>query len=148
MPFSPINTQGQLPDYDLKEFGNTGLLGTGCSFTPRVNIREKEGHVPGAADGAGGYGQILQTQVTRKALDIEYSAEIVPSVTGQPVGLAAAYPGQVATCAEFAADAVVHGFTRDITKLLMVKDLKRTLGNDAIPNVTVPMSYYPEIAAA
>lgn len=149
MPFTPLQTQGALPAYDLQEFGDTGLLVTGCSFTPRVTIREKEGHLPGATGNDGGYAQILQVQTFKKALDLELSAEIVPNVSGEAVGLANAYPGQAVTCAHFAVDGpTVHGFSRDAAKLLMVKEIKRELGNEAIPSVTVPMTYYPQVAAA
>lgn len=154
MPFDPYQVQGDLPDYDLKEFSDTGLLTTGCTFTPRVNIREKEGHEPGAAGESGAYAQILQVQVHKKALDLELSGEIVPDSNGLANGLANVYPGQAVVCAQFAAasggnDAlVVHGFSRDPAKLLMVKEVSRETSNEGIPTVTVPMTYYPAIALA
>jgi hypothetical protein len=152
MPFHPHTTQGTLPNYDLKEFEDTGLLVKTCSFTPRVVIKEKEGHLAGATGSSGataGYGQILQVQVTKKALDIEIKADIVPDANGKATGLANAYPGQAATVANFAAsfDFDIHGYTRDASKLLMVKEIKRETSSEAIPSVTIPLSYYPEIAA-
>ena len=148
MPFDPLQTQGTIPGYDLKEFDDTGLLVTGCTFTPRVTIREKEGHLPGAS-GSSGYAQIVQVQTVKKALDIELSGEIVPDSNGLATGLAAVYPGQSVTCAQFAASGVtIHGFTRDAAKLLMVKEVTRETSAEGVPTVTVPMSYYPEIAAA
>jgi hypothetical protein len=154
MPFDPYQVQGTLPDYDLKEFADTGILPTGCSYTPRVNIREKEGHLPGAEGASGGYGQILQVQVHKKALDMELSAEIVPDANGVAVGLANVYPGEAVTCAQFAAASgggsalVIHGFSRNAARLLMVKEVKRETSNEKAPAVTVPLSYYPEIAIA
>jgi hypothetical protein len=150
MPFTPLQTQGELPNYDLKQFSDTGLLVTDCSFTPRVTIKEKEGHSPGASGPNGSYAQILQVQTTRKALDIELKGEIVPDANGAAVGLANVYPGQSVTCAQFAAaDGLnIHGFTRDASKLLMVKEVKRETNAEKVPTVTVPMSYYPEIALA
>jgi len=149
MPFTPNQVQGTLPAYDLKEFTETGLLVTDCSFTPRVNIREKEGNLAGATGSTGGYNQILQVQVTRKALDIEVKGEIVPDANGLATGLANVYPGEAVVCAQFAvADGLtIHGFTRDAAKLLMVKEVKRETNAEKVPMVTVPMSYYPEIAA-
>lgn len=147
MPFDPLQTQGTLPGYDLKEFDDTGLLVTDCSFTPRVNIKEKEGHSNGATGNNGSYAQIVQVQTYKKALDIELKGEIVPDSNGLAAGLAAVYPGQAVTCAQFAASGVtIHGFSRDASKLLMVKEVKRETSSEKVPVVTVPMSYYPEIA--
>lgn len=149
MPFDPQQIQGDLPDYDIQEFNETGLLTTGVTFTPRVNIREKTGHLPGATSPGGGFNQILQVQTIRQALDIELTAEIVPNAEGKATGLANAYPGQVVTSAHFAAgaDSSIHGFERDAAKLLMVKEVTRTLSNEAEspPGVTVPLTYYPHI---
>lgn len=144
MPFDPYQNQGTLPNYDLKEFADTGLLVTDVSHSPRVVIKEKEGHTAAAL------GQIVQVQVWKKAHDIEIKGEIVPDANGKAVGLGNVYPGQAVTCAQFAADAddSVHGFTRDAAKLLMVKEVKRELNAEKAPVVTVPMSYYPAIAAA
>jgi len=149
MPFTPLQTQGELPNYDLQQFAETGLLVTDCSFTPRVTIKEKEGHLYNATPANVGYGQILQVQVWKKALDLELKGEIVPDADGKAAGLANVYPGQAVTCAQFAAAVTplnVHGFTRDATKLLMVKEVKRETNAEKVPVVTVPMSYYPEIA--
>lgn len=152
MPFTPAQRQGALPNYDLQEFGDTALLATDCEFAPRVMIREKEGHKPGASGPTGGFAQILQVQTFKKALDITLDGEIVPDSNGAAVGLANAYPGQAVVCAQFLAEAdggvEVHGFTRDPAKLLMVKDIKRKTNNEKIPTVNAPMSYYPEVAAA
>lgn len=145
MPFDPYQNQGSLPNYDLKEFADSGLLVIDCSLTPRVTIKEKEGHHAGGA-----LGQILQVQTWKKALDLELKGEVVCNANGKAEGLANVYPGQAVTCAQFAADAddSVHGFTRDASKLLMVKEVKRELSNEKPPMVTVPMSYYPAIALA
>ena len=139
---------GDLPAYDLKEFDDTAILPSDCEFTPRVVIREKEGNVPGADGPTGGYNQIVQVQVFKKALDITLSAEIVPDANGKAVGLANAYPGQAVTCAQFAAGSNfdIHGFTRDPAQLLMVKEIKRKTSAEKVPTVDIPMSYYPEIA--
>lgn len=152
--FDPYQTQGDLPDYDLKEFGDTAILTTDADFTPRVVIKEKEGHVKGASGNNGAYAQILQVQTIKKAMDIDLKAEIVPNAQGLAVGLANAYPGQAVTCAQFAANddpaqsLVIHGFSRDAAKLLMVKEIKRTTSSEKAPMVTIPMSYYPQIALA
>lgn len=149
MPFTPHQVQGSLPNYDLKEFEETGILATGCTFTPVVNIREKEGHLPGATGEDGGYAQILQVHTTRKKLDIELSGEIVPDQNGRAVGLANVHPGRAVSLANFAADLTegVHGFVYDAAKLLMVREPSRETSNENIPTVTLAMSYYPEIAA-
>lgn len=148
--FTSSQRAGALPDYDLLEFADTAILPSDCEFTPRVVIREKEGNLPGANGPTGGFMQILQVQVFKKALDITLSAEIVPDATGKAVGLANAYPGQAVTCAQFAAgaDFDIHGFTRDAAQLLMVKEIKRKTNNEKTPTVDIPMSYYPEIALA
>lgn len=153
MPYHPHTTQGTLPNYDLKEYDDTGVLVKTCSFTPRVVIKEKEGHLVGSTGSSGvtaGYVQILQVQFTQKALDIEIKADIVPDANGKATGLANAYPGQAVTCANFAAgfDFDIHGMgPRDASKLLVVKEIKRETSSEAIPSVTIPMSYYPQIAA-
>lgn len=150
MPFDSSQRQGSLPDYDLKEFTDTAILPSDCEFAPRVMIREKEGNVAGSSGPTGGFMQILQVQVFKKALDITLSAQIVPDANGDAVGLANAYPGEAVTCAQFAStdDFSVHGFTRDAAKLLMVKDIKRKTNNEQTPTVDIPMSYYPQITAA
>jgi hypothetical protein len=149
MPYQPNVVQGSLPNYDLKEYAETGILATGCTFTPVSNIREKQGHVPGTSGEEGGYAQILQVTVTRQKLDIELSGEIVPDQNGKAVGLANVHPGRAVALANFAASLTegVMGFTYDAAKLLMVREPSREVGNEAIPTVTLPMSYYPEIAA-
>lgn len=149
MPFNPSQRFGALPNYDLDEFTDTAILPSDCEFTPRVVVREKEGNVAGASGPTGGFMQILQVQVFQKALDINLTAEIVPDSNGAAVGLAACYPGQAVTCAQFAASGPeVHGFTRDASKLLMVRDVKRKTNNEKAPVVDISMSYYPEVAAA
>jgi hypothetical protein len=150
MSFTASQRQGELPDYDLREFDDTAILTTDCEFAPRSVFREKEGNLPGASGATGGYGQILQVQTYKKALDITVSAEIVPDANGNAVGLANAYPGQAVTCAQFSAadDFSVHGFQRDAAKLLMVKDIKRTTNNEKVPVVAIPLTYYPEVLAA
>ena len=150
MPYSPHTTQGTLPNYDLKEFGDTGLMITGCDITPRAEFKEKPGHAAGATGPNGAYGRILQVQTKVVALDGELKGEIVPDANGKAVGLANAYPGQTMTCAQFAAgdDYDVHGFTRDATKLMLVKEIKRSLTSDKVPEVTIPWTYYPDILAA
>lgn len=147
MPNTAAQRQGTLPAYDLQEFADTAILPTDCEFTPRVVIKEKEGNLPGANGPTGGYNQILQVQVFRKALDIMLNAEIVPDGNGKAVGLANAYPGLAVTCAQFAAAAEfdIHGYTRDAAKLLMVKEIKRKTNSEKVPTVDIPMSYYPEI---
>lgn len=148
--FQPHQVQGELPDYDLKEFQETGLLVTDCSFTPKVDFREKLGHAKGAqASGTNGdFSQPVQVLVRNQGLDIELKGEIVPDAAGKAVGFANVYPGQSTTCVHFAAGGdSIHGYTRDDAKLLMVKEVKRELNNENVPVVTVPMTYYPFIAA-
>lgn len=146
--FTAAQRQGEVPEYDLQEFQDTAILPSDCEFKPRVTIREKEGNLPGANGPTGGYMQIIQVQVFRKALDITLNAQIVPNTEGQAVGLANAYAGQAVTCAQFAAgaDFDVHGFTRDPAMLLMVKEPQRKTSNEKTPTVDVPMAYYPVVA--
>jgi hypothetical protein len=146
MPFTPFLSQGTLPNYDLKEFDDTGLLVMGCSFTPRQMIKEKTGHKAGQL----GYNRILQVQFHAQVLDLELKGEIVPDANGLAVGLGNVYSGQSVAIANFSAtDAtlVIHGYSRDAAKFLAVKEVKRETDPEKAPTVTVPLTYYPDIDA-
>ncbi len=88
----------------------------------------------------------MQVQVYREALDITLTAEPVPTVSGALVGLANAHMGYAATLVHFAQDGLeIHGYTRDNDRLLMVKEVSRTLALENVPVLSLSMSYYPDV---
>lgn len=152
MPFAPHQLFGSLASHDLDEYGDTSYVQEGFDFNPRVTIREKSGHVGGETPH---YNAIRQVQVFNVAADMETKGEIIPNAAGKAVGLANVSPGTAITLANFAAPAdgavdpeTVHGWLRDATKLLMAKEVKRSLTLEKGPAVTVPATYYPLVAAA
>jgi hypothetical protein len=140
MPASPNIKHGALPDYDLDELAETGLFSTGIEFKPRSQTIEKKGHTETVKRG------IVQVQVYREALDIDLTAEPVPTVEGLMTGLANAHMGYAATLVHFAEDGLeIHGYTRDNDRLLMVREVTRTLALENIPVLALSMSYYPDV---
>lgn len=143
-------THGTLPACDLQEYDDTGIVVLEVGFTPRQVIKEKTGHiaaVTGPPAVAASYQQIVQVQVHRQALDIDLKAEIIPTAAGARTGLANVASGDQVALANFPDAAVVHGFTCDTDKLLMVREPKSTLTGDKSPAVEFSASFYPHIAA-
>ena len=150
MPYDPHTVYGDLADHDLKEYDDTGAVLTGFDFNPRMVIREKAGHIAGTP---ASYQQIRQVQVFVTAADMEAKLEIIPDVSGRAVGLANVQPAEAITFANFAAPdpgavdpETIHGFQRNPARLLMAKEMKRSLSPDKVPEVTLPATYYPMIA--
>lgn len=150
--YDPHTVYGALADHDLKEYEDTSVVQTGFDFNPRMVIKEKTGHKAGQP---ASYQQIIQVQVHVVAADMESKLEIIPDANGRAVGLANVNPAEAITLANFAApeDGVanpelIHGFLRDPAKLLMAKEIKRSLSPDKSPEVTVPATYYPMVALA
>jgi hypothetical protein len=110
-----------------------------------------------SADGTGGevtpvtaasYRQILQVQTHIIGVSIEMSIEPVPAADGSSSGLAAIAPGEHAgAIANFQSGDNIHGFIRDAAKLLLVGELKHSRSPENPAEITVPLDYYPEIAA-
>jgi len=142
-------TQGTLPACDLKEYNDTGVVVLETGFTPRQVIREKTGHIAAVVSpaAAASYQQIVQVQIFSQALDIDQKMEIIPTAAGARTGLANVASGDSISLANYATSAVIHGFTRDADKLLMVREPKSTLTADKSPAVEFSASYYPQIDA-
>lgn len=149
-------TRGVLPECDLKEYDDTGVVVLETGFTPRQVIKEKTGHmalIPAVGGGSpspevpASYQQIIQVQIHLQALDIDQKMEIIPTTAGARAGLANVASGDSIELANFDDEAVIHGFTRDLDKLLMVREPKSTLTGDKSPAVEFSSSYYPQIDA-
>lgn len=151
MPYDPHKVYGTLANHDLKEYNDTGVVQTAFDFNPRMVIREKTGHKSGPAS----YQQILQVQVFVTAADMESKMEIIPDQNGRAVGLANVVPAEAIVFANFAAPEdgavdpeTIHGFLRNPARLLMAKEVKRSLSQEKGPEVTLPATYYPMVALA
>jgi|GEM_PF-6389127 len=148
-------THGTIPGCDLKEYNDTGVVVLETGFSPRQVIKEKTGHkalVPAVVSPASpeippSYQQIIQVQVHQQALDIDQKMEIIPTTAGARTGLANVASGDSIELANFDEDAVIHGFTRDLDKLLMVREPKSTLTADKSPAAEFSSSYYPQVDA-
>lgn len=148
MPYH--TTHGTLPACDLLEYDDSGVVVLKTDFTPRQVIREKTGHialVDGQPPIPASYQQILQVTVDLQALDISQEMEIIPTSAGARTGLANVASGASIALANFDDEAEIHGFTRDVAKLLMVREPKSSLTNEKSPTVTIDASYYPQIDA-
>lgn len=140
MPAAPNIIHGALPDYDLDELAETGLFCPGVEFKPRSQIIEKKGH------SAASKRNIVQIQVYREALDIDLTAEPVPDVNGDLTGIANTNIGAAVTLTHFAAAGLeVHGYSRAADRLLMVREVTRTLSLENVPALKIAMSYYPDV---
>lgn len=146
MAYNPHGNFGSLSDTDLDEYNDTGVVCTGFDFNPRMTKVEKTGHIAAAGGVAAQYRQIVQVQTFVVALDMEMKAEVVPTASGQYEGLAAAAPGDVITFGNFASGNVVHGFTCDSSKLLLMGEIKQSRGGEKPSEITAPGTYYPKIA--
>lgn len=142
MPFAPVLRTGTLPLYDLNEELETGILVESISFTPMVDVRNKEAHASSAA-----LNQIVQRRTTNKGLTLDIKGSIIPDGNGLPQGIAKAYVGEAVTCAHFASSGdqsmARHGYTRDDTKALLVTEIKTDLGNTNPADVTIKLDYLP-----
>jgi len=147
MAYDPHGLFGTLSDTDLDEYNDTGVVATAFDFTPRMTKVEKSGHIAGVGATPAQYRQIVQVQTFVIALDMEAKLEVVPTASGQYEGLAAAAPGDVITFANFASGNVVHGFTCDASKLLLMGEIKQSRSAEKPSEITAPASYYPRIAA-
>ena len=148
MSYNPHGNFGTLSATDLDEYNDTGVVNTGFDFNPRSVKVEKMGHFAGVGGGAATYRQVRQVQVFPIALDMEAKMEVVPTVTGQYAGLAAAAPGDAITFANFTTGAEIHGFVYDANKLLMLGDIKQTRNAEKPTEITAPGTWYPKIALA
>lgn len=110
-----------------------------------------------SADGTGGvvtpvtpasYRQILQVQVDVFGAEIEVVGEPIPDASGHLTGLARVVPGEhISSLANFQDDVETHGIERDTTKLLLVGEVSQSRSPENPAEVTIPATYYPEIAA-
>ena len=146
--YNPHANFGTLTATDLDEYNDTGVVNTAFDFNPRSVKVEKMGHFAAAGGAPATYKQIRQVQLHPIALDMEAKMEVVPTVSGQYTGLAAAAPGDAITFANFTAGAEIHGFVFDSSKLLMMGDVKQSRSADKPSEITAPGTWYPKIALA
>lgn len=147
MAYNPHGNFGTLSLTDLDEYNDTGVVNTGFDFNPRSIKVEKMGHIAAAGGVAASYRQVRQVQMHVIALDMEAKMEVVPTASGAYTGLAAAAPGDMITFSNFSTGAVIHGFTFDSSKLLMVGDIKQSRAAEKPTEITAPATWYPRIAA-
>jgi hypothetical protein len=107
-------------------------------------------------DGTGGvvtpitlasYRQIGQVQVFYLGAEIEQKIQPIPTSAGAFTGLALVGPGEHLSLANFQAGAEIHRMNNDATKLLMVGEVKQDRSVENPAEITIPSTYYPQIAA-
>jgi hypothetical protein len=145
-----VRINGALPKYARRQFRETGLLVDSASFSPEIEVMALK------ANDVEALRATRQVQEWIGDLQIEIKGQAVSNAEGRMHGLAAVLPGDSVICAHFAAAVIEDGvetapaisrfgFTRDLAKLLMVREPKLDLGDTT--DVTLGMTYYRYVDA-
>lgn len=135
MAITAILEHGVKPSFDLVD--ETGILTKKVSikaerdFVERLNAQRMVGYVRG----------------TNPRLTFDISGSIIPDLSGNAQGLAAANPGVAITLLNFTGSASRHGFSASDNKLILLKDAGSELSEEEEPQVSINAQLYPGISA-
>jgi hypothetical protein len=116
----------------------TGLVVTNIQFSAKRNHKETLNKDR----------QVAAHTSRTPQLDIELKGQPIPTSLGAYEGLAVAHPGIAVTLINFNGtnNESLMGFTSASGSKVVVKDVSLTLDEDADPEMTVPCTFYPELA--
>lgn len=135
MPTAIIE-HGALPDYNIVD--ETGLRVESIDWKPQRARTERTKYD----------GKIIYVKATSAKMDIDIKGKPIPSGGGALEGLANTHPGVAVAVANFAATDNVHGFVAPTGAKVIVGDPTRNQTLEAEAEITIPCTFYPDIAVA